>query len=254
LISSVPAGVKLSHYTLTNKGLHIETSFCDIQIEGLVTFARLNCSEIDGEVHGQSLALPLVRSQDSDTILSRSYQTVPVLVPSELFTGPSSHVYIHRYLAPSLYSEFYYASLIVQCSLFGDPVIYRINEFYPSPWRRVMKESAPHLIYLNSKNIDTNYQSMIFLVENDTVPNYAVWLEYKFRLDFYQLMPENITYRAALMEKTTTLAEVLIRNKSSLKKALSWQEVLNLGDAELRFELDKSRNRRWIVDIRVNKK
>jgi hypothetical protein len=244
-------GLKPSHYTLTNKGLHFGTSICDFPIEGGTALARLNCSAAGALGEGKSLALPLVRSRENDMILSRQCQTMPILVPSDLFPTSATTVYVHRLKGHR--EDAFFPGLIILCKLFGAEATYNVPEIYPPSWRGVLLHDD---LICQQQNLESQYQSILFLVDEPELPKYAVWLLYKFLLVDDELHPRQLECRAALVETRKTLAEVIVRHKEGLVTALNWQEVLDFGDAELRFEIDQRdiSDHVWIVNIEVSRK
>jgi hypothetical protein len=181
IIDFTPAGFKSSHYTLTNKGLYIETNLLDNPIEGGIALARLNCSKFSGEEDGKSVALVISRSTENDMILSRHQGAAPVLVPSNLFLEPRTQVYVHRSIGHAVDGVF--TGLMIRCRRFGDLAEYSIPEFYP-PARRY----GP-LIWCQKKDLKSQHQSILFLIETVERPNYAVWLDYNFRIEGERLAP-----------------------------------------------------------------
>ncbi len=73
IVSATPEGLRPSHYTMTNKGLYIETSICYLPIEGRLAFARVNCAEYPRERAEEYLAIALVQSKENDMMFSRPY-------------------------------------------------------------------------------------------------------------------------------------------------------------------------------------
>jgi hypothetical protein len=106
------------------------------------------------------------------------------------------------------------------------------------------------------QSLESQHQSILFLVSDQELPKYAVWLDYTFLLDDDELHPRELKCRAALVGNRKTLAEVIIRHGEGIEAVLDWQEVLDFGDAELRFEIDQRdiSDHVWIVNIEVNRK
>lgn len=96
--ASAPVVGLSAHYSLTNKGLHIETGLCRLPMEGrIMALALLNCLEPKWREDGKSLALVMDRSPENHMILSRRCEAAPLLVPSKLFLKSGiAHVYVHR--------------------------------------------------------------------------------------------------------------------------------------------------------------
>jgi hypothetical protein len=96
LLPCTPAGVKSSHYSLTNKRLYIEMSICDLSIGGGTLVGRLNCSTFDRR-GSKSIGVPLIRSTQDESIFSRVRECPPVLVSSSLFAQSArTKIYLRK--------------------------------------------------------------------------------------------------------------------------------------------------------------
>ncbi|KFZ02837.1 hypothetical protein V502_11466 [Pseudogymnoascus sp. VKM F-4520 (FW-2644)] len=237
--ASAPAvGLLSAHYSLTNKGLHIKTSFCRLPMEGgTMALARLNCSEPKWREDGKSLALVLNGSPENHRVLSRRCEAAPLLVPSKLFRRSGiAHVYV-RGSDPSRWFDEAFSGIKIQFSLFGDKAIYNIPELYPPAWRGILS-SAP-IIWYESSRLVSNHQNILFLVNDADRSNYVVWVDYTFQPNVRNLSPRGLKCRAAFIKEGMTLAEIMIYKKDVIDTALDWQEVLDFGDADLRMQLSK---------------
>jgi hypothetical protein len=176
---------------------------------------------------------------------------MPVLVPSDLFPASSTTVYVHR--SKGHREDMFFPGLIIICKLFGADGIYNIPEIYPPSWHSVLMHDG---LVSQQQNLESQHQSILFLIDEEELPKHAVWLDYRFLLDDDELHPRELKCRAALVENSKTLAEVIIQHKEGIETALDWQEVLDVGDAELRFEIDQREisDHVWIVNIEINKK
>lgn len=257
LKTSMPTGLNIipSHYSLTNKGLHIETSLCRLPMEGgIMALARLNCSELKSREYGKSIALVMERSPENHMILSRRCEAAPLLVPSKLFLKSSnSHAYVHRSMGHWLDEAF--SGLKIQFSLFGDEVKCNVQELYPPAWRGIL--SSNPIIWYEPTSLISNHLNILFLVDDADRPNYVVWVDYTFRPNVRNLAPRELKFRAAFIKEGMTLAEVMINKKDVVDTALDWQEVLDFGDSDLRMQLSKRRELGfdvWIVSLNVNNK
>ncbi len=251
-----PAGIKSSHYSMTNKGLHIEMSICNISTMDGTSFGRLNCSSFQ-ERGSKSIALPLVRSCKDENTFSRFASCAPVLVPSTLFLESTrAHVYLHRKWA----GEYIYArcGLQVQCWSLGKRAEFPIYEIYPPAWRDGLLGWSFMLNY--QEYLELKQQSVIFLCENDHWPNFAVRIDYDFQMVDRNLLPRELQYYAAFVEEGKALAEIMIKNRGGMEAALDWQGSLDFGDTELIFRLDKTKPRLvgllnlWILNIEIRVK
>jgi hypothetical protein len=279
MIPFTPTGLKPSHYTLTNKGLYIETSLCDLPISGGITLARMNVSHLHRKSAGDCLALVLERSRENDMILSRHSKTPPVFVPTRMFSMSTSNVYVSRISGHEL--DAISSGLCVRPPLSSSQETCGIQEFYPPSWRHVLNTNpgilnGETLIWCQRKNLESQNQSILFLIDAFEQP-VAVWLHYKFfpmliasdivlfrqrvlRTKDVVLLPRELGCRAAFIKTGffgKTLAEVIIQSNDILEDALDWQEVLDFGDTELRFEVDKERESNeniWTVNIEVKEK
>lgn len=253
MIPSTPAGLGPSHYTLTNKGLYIETRICYLPIEGGIALVCLNCSK-SPTAKWQSLAIVMVQSRENHMIFSRPCEVSPFLVPSDLFTEPGTHIYVHRSTAYK--QESFFSGLMIQHS-FGDEATYKIPEFYPPNWRMTLTHGT--FVWHQPKNLESQHQDILFLVCHVEWPNFAVWLDYKFSLDS-GLQPKGLKCRAAFVDKDKSLAEVLLRKRgtwASVEGALDWKEALYFEGHELSFQITKGEKpygTYWTVSVQVNSK
>lgn len=253
---SIPAGVRPSHYILTNKGLLIEVNVWNLPIEGGVAFARLNCAQVrqrhTDHTRGKSVVLPLVSSRENDMLFFRHRGAKPVLVSSNLFPDNQAHIYVHRSIDHG--SEEYRSGLSITQDCIQE-VAYKfsrqIEEFYPPTWRRIMDAAS---IAESRKNLETQRQNILLSVVNGSYQlDYVVWFDYRYSLKpgINRLFPEKLICRASFLERGKSLAEAIMQNKGALEEMLDWQEVLDLDDSELRFSVDKGKNWHWVVHIEI---
>ena len=261
IIASTPRHRKISHYTLTNKGLHVETSILELPIEGEIVLARLNCSIGDPTAPNdqQSLALVLVRSRQNDMMFTRYRGTPPVFIEETLFPASRTHIYIHRWIGhppqhgrfnTGLWLEYKYVQYVAD-----------IIEVYPPVWLdgpfgRDFRGLAQYEL--------PQRQNIVLLLKNKTGtgPNYVVWLYYVFTLSegsihTQTLVPQSLELKAAFLENHRTLAQTILESEGRIGAVLDWHETLNLGDSELSFEVIKSKGVKeplWTVKIVFEKK
>jgi len=260
LKACIPAGVRPSHYTLTNKGLHIEADVWTSPLDSSLVFARLNCAPHDREGSRMSLALPLLRSKDNDMLFFRPWGP-PALVSSNLFSDTLAHIYLHRSINHPL--VFFESGLGIELSFKQDcrqPGRYnlaqKIKEFYPVTWSGLMPRgfvSHPQL------NVDFEHQNILFSIDTEenwkNRPNYVVWLEYRYTAlpPEQRLVPKKLKCRASLLHRGNSLAEAIMQSRGAIEAALDWQEALDLGDSKLSFRVDNSYKRTWELHIEVAK-
>jgi Heterokaryon incompatibility protein (HET) len=254
----IPAGVRPSHYTLTNKGLYIEADVWISPLDRGLVFARLNCAPHDRKGDGMSLALSLVRSKDNDMLFFRHRGATPVLVSSNLFSHTLAHIYLHRSIdrPPKVFLSGLSIESIGQD--FRQPgrhkYAHKIQEFYPSTWTGIINGSY---IWDPQNHSEFQHQNILFSIENDenrgSWPNYAVWLEYRYSPTqlFRQLVPKKLKCRASILQKGKSLAEAIIQNRGVIKAALDWQEALDLGVSKLSFRVDDSNTWAWALHIEI---
>lgn len=247
-----------SHYSLTNKGLHIEASLCHLYMEGgIAELIRLNCSEPGWKEDGKSLALILNRSPNNPMVLLRSCGAAPLIVPSKLFLKSSSaRVYVHR-LVGCYWLDEAFSGLKVQSSLFGDKSKWNIRELYPPAWRGIFTPDTM-VWHEPTTNQVSNRQNILFLVDEADRPNYVIWIDYIFHHNLKNnLTPHALKCRAAFVKEGMTLAEVMINKKKGIDTALDWQEVLDFGHSELTMQLIKKRESgfdTWTIRIEIDDK
>jgi hypothetical protein len=240
-----PKDVKPSHYTLTNKGLYIETSILELPIEGGIVLARLNCSTQDSMGGEKSLALVLLRSRENDMMLIRHCATPPVLIPSALFPEERAHVYVSTSMTdfPSL--ERVFSGLKLRCHSLQEEA--KIIEFYPPRW---LDGAYRDYFHEHPRNFSLRHQNILFLIQCRDSPNYVVWLDYWFartpaglaQVFKTLLRPQRINWRAAFLARDKTLAEMMIESRGRLEHALDWHEVLDLGESRLCIEYVKTKD------------
>jgi hypothetical protein len=255
----IPAGVRPSHYTLTNKGLHIEADVWTSPLDSSLVFARLNCAPHDREGSRMSLALPLVRSKDNDMLFFRPCGP-PVLVSSNLFSDTLAHIYLHRSINQP--QTLFRSGLGIGLPFKQDSrkpgrykLAQKIQEFYPVNWSGLMV--SPY-ISDPQQNFNFEHQNILFSVEIEenrkNQPNYVVWLEYWYRTvqaSRCRLVPKKLIYRASILQKGKSLAEAIMQSRGVIEAALDWQEALDLGDSKLSFRVDDSDELFWALDIEV---
>ena len=256
LKACIPAGVRPSHYTLTNKGLHIEADVWTSPLDSSLVFARLNCAPLDREGSSMSLALPLLRSNDNDMLFFRLWGP-PVLVSSNLFSDTLAHIYLHKSINPP--QTLFRLGLRMELSFKQDcrqPGRYnlaqKIKEFYPVTWSGLM---VGRYIIDSQLNIDFEHQNILFSIETEenreNRPNYVVWLEYWYStVHAYHLDPKKLKCRASILQRGKSLAEAIMQSRGAIETALDWQEALDLGDSKLSFRVDDS-EWFWALDIEV---
>ena len=256
MICSTPKDFRPSHYTLTNKGLQIETSILALPIEGGIVLARLNCTDFGK--HKKSLALVLVRSRENDMVFTRYSGTPPVFISRGLFPDKKTQIYVHRSIGHSPLQKAFYSGLSLHSKYTREVV--EITEAYPPVWFdgplmhnfRGFKERSPQ------------HQDILFLIKSQagTGASVVVWLNYEFAVSTgyrgVELSPRSLEMRAAFLEERKTLAEVIVESKSGICWALDWHETLDLGDSNLTFEVVKQEaydpHMRWRLRISVEKK
>jgi hypothetical protein len=254
IIRATPAGLRPSHYTITNKGLHIEPGFCYLPIQGGIAFALLNCAEKLGAGGEKNLAILLVQSKENNMIFSRPWAMRPICLPPKLFSNVG-HIYLHKFLGHRAIVVF--PRLEVQLS-FGLLDKYIISELYPPSWRAIFEK--PGLSWGDQlETLQSGHQDILFLVDHTDWKRFAVWIDYSFLLIDATLEPREIKCRVASVEGDITLAELLLRNRafliSPIEGALDWKEVLDLGSVELRTELTKVElpyGETWTVCIKAH--
>jgi hypothetical protein len=252
MVRATPAGLRPFHYTMTNKGLYIETSLCYLPIQGGIAFARVNCAESPSTRTEEILAIALVQSKENDMIFSKPYNTRPICLPSNLFSNVG-HIYLHRSLGHR--RERVFSSLQVQLS-FGLLDKYIISELYPPDWLAIFKETGD-LWGQELETLQSGHQDILFLVDHTDWKRFAVWIDYSFLLRRHILEPRELKCRVASVEGDKTLAELLLRQSvstSPIEKALDWKEVLDLGRVELKTELTKTKDtygETWTVCIKA---
>jgi hypothetical protein len=252
LLPFVPAGVKSSHYSLTNKGLHIEMSICDLSIGGGTSVGRLNCSSFD-ERGSKSISLPLIRSTEGESTFSRVRGCPPILIPSSLFAQSTrTQVYLHQCLAD--WVDIWVCGLKVKTRVLGEEPRITFGEFYPPAWRPVLSHG---MMWNRRAHLETQQQSILCLCESDLEQNFVVRIDYRFQLSRCSLRPQELQCRAAFIEGDKTLAELMFKNGENIEMetALDWQESLDFGKVELISSLDKeAEDEYWILDIVVMEK
>jgi hypothetical protein len=255
MVPSTPVGLGPSHYTLTNKGLYIETSICHLPIEGGVALVRLNCSK-SPTAKPQNLAITMVQSRENHMIFSRKREVSPFLVPSDLFTEPGTHIYMHRSTGHE--EELFSFGFVIK-PFFGGKASYKISEFYPPNWREALMDGS--FMYYQSKNLESEHQDILFRVNHVEWPDFAIWLDYKFSLNSdSDLQPEELKCRAGFVDKGKSLAEALLRKRGSsalVEGALDWKDALYFEGQELSFQIAKNKesyNELWTVYALVNPK
>jgi hypothetical protein len=243
LLPVTPAGVKSSHYLLTNKGLHIEMSICDVPIGGGTLIGRLNCSTFE-ERDSKSIALPLIRSKKDENTFSAARECAPVLVSSSLFPESArAHVYLQSDPAAFLNSTWFFCGFKIEYQHLG----IKINEIYPPAWRGILDSG---LLWNKYEEMTIQQHSILFLCEIDHRPNFAVRIDYTFQVEKHWLKPQEVQFRAAFIEKGKALAELMIENRErNIDAVLEWREYLDFGDAHLLFSLYKQKWAAWTLNM-----
>jgi hypothetical protein len=249
-----PAGVKSSHYSLTNKGLHIEISICDILGTG-TSVGRLNCSSFDDK-DLRSIALPLIRSSKGESTFFRPTGSAPVLVRSGLFPDTAkARVYLHRsYADEHIYLR---SGFRIKLWRFGEETTITIYEIYPPAWRSIL---CNDWLIVQQESLETEQQTIIFLCESVDWPDFAVRIDYKFKKEGFRLEPQGLDCSTAFIEEGKTLAESLIEAKRS--GMVDWQRSLEFEDAELILQVDydypklgyELASELWTLNVTINKK
>jgi hypothetical protein len=176
LLPSTPTEFKSSHYLLTNKGLHIEMSICNLPIGGGTSIGRLNCSSIK-DIGTKSIAMPLICSRQDESTFFRAAGCEPVLVSSSLFPHSArDQVYLLRGLADGIHG--FHCGFTVRFKFFGKSAEFKIEEIYPPAWCSIM--SGGHM-WNQRGYLNTQQQGILFLCENVHGRNFAVRIDYVFQ-------------------------------------------------------------------------
>jgi hypothetical protein len=259
LVPFTPKGIRSSHYLLTNQGLHIEMSIFE---SGGTAIGHLNCSSSEAG-SSKCVAVPLDRSPEHDNFFTIARECPLVLVSSDLFSESSrAHVYLRRGL--SYRKGFLNCGFKIQFLVFDRVLEYKelrlmITEFYPQAWR-----ALTYTEFAREVKPESNRQQILFRVCRPSgLSDFAVLLDCEFQtpevVPGYNLprnnswlQPVDIRYHAALIGKDLALAEVLMTGR----KILKWQESLDFGNSELKFDLHKgdARDSIWILYMKLTEK
>ncbi|KFY40185.1 hypothetical protein V495_05565 [Pseudogymnoascus sp. VKM F-4514 (FW-929)] len=249
-----------SHFSLTNIGLRIEMKIYSLGIVG-GSLGLLNCYPFQG-FHmdpPRSIALPLISSTRYQNCFSRDIGCPPVLVPTKLFSkSVKSQIYIAR--GSGEWASLYLCNFEIKCRILGEDAKSKITELYPPGWSRLLDYCST--ISCEKLPLVMPRQTIIFLCKRDNQPNFAVWIDVDFEIvEGIVLHPRNIQYRAALVAKAKTLAELILESGGGLATTLDWCEQIHFGDEELNFStvlLDDSNNylqlSRLILTVEVEKR
>jgi hypothetical protein len=254
ILPSVPAGVKSSHYSLTNKGLHIEMNICDLSIGGGTSVGQLNCS-LFSERGLNSIAIPLVRSTEDNSTFSRPRECPPILIPSSLLAlapHTRTQAYLHRDLAD--WVDVYFCGLKVKALILSKTPRITFSEFYPPAWRAILSHG---MMWNRQAHLERQQQSILFLCESDLEQDFAIRIDYRFQLSRWLLRPQELQCRAAFIARDKSLAELMFNNggKTEMENALDWQERLDFGKVEWFSSLDKEmEDEYWTLNIVLREK
>jgi hypothetical protein len=244
-------GIISSHFVLTNQGLHIEMSIFE---SGSTAIGRLNCWPPRAGPP-KCVAVPLIGSLDDDNFFTIARGCPLALVSSFLFTESSrAHIYLRRGFDHK--RNIFECDFEIRCSIFDREVPYgelnlMITEFYPPAWRGLISGD-----YTEKVKPELKWQQILFRVHLTGLSDFAVQLDCSYEPMMVVPLLTEIRYRAAFIEKELALAEVLmIESEEGAEKMLNWQESLDFGNAELKFDWHK-RNARgtWILDINITAK
>jgi len=131
-----PGGINSAHYYMTNKGLHIQMKIHGLSIDSVLSLGLLNCT-LAGPTYPKCLALPLMLSQNDNTVFARSGSSPPILISSGLFSEETpEQLYIHR--SSEHWLDTYNCGFRVKSWLHGEAAILNPTEFYPPHWREIL--------------------------------------------------------------------------------------------------------------------
>jgi hypothetical protein len=246
---------KSSHYSLTNKGLHVEMSICNLPKDYGTSLGYLNSTPLQERNH-MTIALPITSSTGDSNTYYR-LQAGPVLVSRELFqstTGNGPSIYLHRGRPNTL--QTFYVGFGIRCLLFSEDTTFKTTEIYPPGWRGVFKYRYPSTI-CHRGDLRTQQQSIVFLCEDvKEWPKFAVKIDYKFQLydDRWHLNPRGLHYYAAFVRGSRSLAELLIADEAGKETelALDWRERLYFQNEELTFRVGQLLSGDWILNIEID--
>jgi hypothetical protein len=108
--------------------------------------------------------------------------------------------------------------------------------------------------------VSESKQSIVFRCKNADGPlDFAVRLEYTYHRSPSrkpeQIKPRGVRHFAAFIGKDMALAELMMEDNNTTKWMLEWQESLDFGNAELKFDLEKSlSDPPWFLNINMVKK
>jgi hypothetical protein len=243
---------KSSHFSMTNKGLHIEMSICELGLYGLggTSIGRLNCS-FGGLGRAACIALPLI-SIEGSTSFFRAKGCAPIAMSWDAFptlTGTGPNVYIKKTYPRVVEFD---CGFRIKCWLNDQPFQFEVPEIYPPTWRGILHEYRSSIWHRDIWEIgDMHKEIIMFLCQGPmNGPSFVVLIEYTFIPDdeatYTILRPQSLVGHAAIIDKGKTLAEILLAIRGNPEtNVLDWKcrlDTLNIGGFKVGFLLDQPEN------------
>jgi hypothetical protein len=251
----------VSHFTLTNLGLHM-----GIRVRRLSTgngdfVGLLNCST-SSERGARNIAIPLTSHQRSDDIgipaqaqFSRPGGTTPVLLPISLFDEPDNDPTIPVYVGPGVWTFGVSCGLTLEGSHLGERCSLNFVEAYPPEWHSLLKPkgtvSIPDHLFIEMDD-ELPRQQIIYLrcLKGSDGKSFVIRIKYTFNhlKEKLELIPHALEYSGAVMDHGMSLAELMIRSKGLSQGDLEWQdEELVMGEEALKLSLGEEADASWWI-------
>jgi hypothetical protein len=246
-----PAGVKSTHYTSTNKGLHIEMSLLRLITGDYV--GRIHCSDAT-DVDSWCIAIPLVPLDLDDKTFYRPHPIRPERVPSIMFVDiDPCPIYISR-LSPAF--KTWKSGITLSQNFLAE---FTVETIHPPTWQITDGE----VLHPSDMPIGPQRRTILLNCVSKNKSKFVVRVDYTFNVNkpgyrepFSRLTPRSAKIYAARLPWSISLLELMVCGDQRIE----WREDFYLeqhrvlrddGSSTIsirRLQVDTSRSE-WTVEI-----
>lgn len=257
-------GAAISHYSITNLGLHICMRLRHLSSGTKDYVGLLNCTTF-GEGGWRNIAIPLTLQPRETGRASmtgpfdRSGSSAPMLIRLSLFDEPDNNPHVPIYLGPGPWQSKVLCGFTIESSARSEKCGLSFVEVYPLAWYPILltegSVSIP-MAYLTEVYKEGQQTQRIYLrcFNELEESSFVVRVQYTFKYlaKNAQFIPQGLEYSAASMARGLTLAELMADFQDRIDDVFEWQQQLDMNQGILKLALEKSSEKDWLflkVDI-----